>query len=136
MMADKDDDAPVSPAVSNVRPISERAAAKPPPVRTLSAVDLIGTHRRGDLARAIDAAIVDVSAKVRDRDTYGPKGKVTLTIAIERDPKSNALIFKPGVKKAEPDQLVADGYYFQTDDGRLTRQDPRQTDLEEFSGRE
>ncbi len=132
MMADKDDETPAS----NVRPISQQARPKPPPVKTLSAVDIIGTHRRGDLARAIDQALTDVAAKVRDRDTYGAKGKVTIAIAIERDPKSNALIFRPGVKKAEPDQLVADGYYFQTEDGAITRQDPRQTDIEEYSGRD
>ncbi len=129
MMADKDE------PETNVTPISKQAAPRPPQVKTLSVVELIAAHRRGDLARALDAAVEQVATKVRDAENYAARGKVTLNLTIERGGRGE-LTVKPAVKVGEPDKLIGDGSYFATESGLLTRQDPRQTDLEEFTDRD
>ena len=129
MMADKDE------PETNVTPLSRQAAPRPPQVKSLSVVELIATHRRGDLARALDAAVEQVAGKVRDGENYAPKGKVTLNLTIERDQRG-ALLIRPAVKLGEPDKLIGEGFYFTTEGGTLTRQDPIQTDLEEFTDRD
>ncbi len=56
------------------------------------------------------------------------KGRFTFSIAIKPF-KGDALVFTPDLKLAEPKEEVAQGVFYASEDGVLSRQDPRQREF-------
>jgi hypothetical protein len=62
-------------------------------------------------------------------DKLRGKGKVTITLGIGPMKGSTALVLQPSLKITKPEPDPEPGVFFATEDGALTRHDPKQREL-------
>ncbi|XBQ15822.1 MAG: hypothetical protein ABL308_12795 [Oceanicaulis sp.] len=103
-----------------------KAGGKP---KALSAIELLETHRRGDILDELDAAIAEVVEKVAE---YAGKGSVTLKLDFALG-NGGVIELRPKVERKRPAKPIGIGVLFHQGEGRIARNDLRQTDLEEFT---
>ena len=95
----------------------------------LNAMELLTTHRRGEIARALDAARDEVLAAVKDT---GAAGSVTLKLTWKPN-KAGQIELIPVVTAKKPAKPLGVGIFWAAEDAdgrvRLSRRDPDQGDL-------
>lgn len=87
-------------------------------------LQLLQTHRRGEIPGEADAALTDVLAALRE---HGGKGKLTLTLNMKLN-KTGQIELQPDLKMEKPRRAMSTGLFFTNDDGHLMRRDPNQGD--------
>lgn len=97
--------------------------------KALGFIELLETHRRGDIITAAEEALQEVTQAVIER---GGKGGVSIKLAVSLD-KGGVIKLVPSVEAKKPAKPISDGFYFDQGDGLLGRFDPRQSDIEDFS---
>lgn len=92
-------------------------------------VELLNTHRRGEIARALDDARGEVLAAVADT---GASGSVTLKLTFKPN-KAGQIEMLPEVTHRKPARPLGVGIFWAAPGGegraRLSRRDPDQGDL-------
>lgn len=92
---------------------------------TLSFLEFLQTHRRGELLHEANDQLTELMAAVK---RTGGKGELTLKLPFKvNDAGQIECIPKLSCKK--PTKPLGVGIYFVTDDGELTRRDPQQDDF-------
>lgn len=91
-------------------------------------IDFVGTLRRGTLLDDAAEALQEVTQAVQET---GKPGTVTIQFQVRPASKHDATMLvirdKVSAKTPEPDR--AETVFFATDDGQLSRRDPRQPEL-------
>ena len=93
-------------------------------------IDYVGTHRQ--LETRCDEALEELVKGVVEN---GGTGKLTLTINVKAQ-GDGQLLYKAAVKTDVPRPGVPDSIFFGDEDGKLSRSDPRQMDIEDEVARE
>ncbi len=94
---------------------------------SINFLELIQSFRRGELLAQADrqlAKIIEVMA-----DTGGD-GSLTITIPLKFN-KAGQIEVTPKVTSKVPQKAMGTGIYFADDEGRLSRRDPNQMDIED-----
>lgn len=81
------------------------------------------------------AALIDANKELREVvmavKSTGKKGSITLKIDIEPDKTDDTVVtFQPDVTKKVPKKAYAKGLFYVSDNGDVSREDPRQQELE------
>lgn len=101
------------------------AKASPAPADSaISFLQLLQSHRRGEIPAEADAALTDILTALRE---HGGKGKLTLTLNLKLN-KTGQIELIPDIKAEKPRRAMATGLFFADDEGRLMRRDPNQAD--------
>lgn len=100
------------------------AKAAAPADPAISFLQLLQSHRRGEIPAEADAALTDILTALRE---HGGKGKLTLTLNLKLN-KTGQIELVPDIKAEKPRRAMATGMFFTDDDGRLMRRDPNQAD--------
>ena len=98
--------------------------SKKPAEQPISFLNLMQTHRRGEIPSEADAAMTAILTALRE---HGGKGKLTLTLNFKLG-KSGQVEITPDLKSEKPRRAMSTGLFFATDDGELSRRDPAQPD--------
>ena len=93
----------------------------------LNILELIQTFRRGELLSEGDSKLSELVEAMR---TTGEGGALTLTLKFKVN-KAGQLECDPTLALKKPSRALGTGIFFATDDGRLTRRDPNQMDIED-----
>lgn len=93
----------------------------------LNFLELMQNFRRGELLHQCDQMLTDLMEAVAETGSTG-------SMSLKMDFKPNKagqleVTIKPTTKK--PVRDIGKGIYFTTEDGRLTRRDPNQMDIED-----
>lgn len=99
-------------------------AKTPAPEQSISFLQLLQSHRRGEIPNEADAALTDILTALRE---HGGKGKLTLTLTLKLN-KTGQIELAPDLKSEKPRRAMSTGLFFADDDGRLLRRDPNQGD--------
>lgn len=99
-------------------------AQTPAPEQSINFLQLLQSHRRGEIPAVADAALTDILTALRE---HGGKGKLTLTLNLELN-KTGQVELIPDIKSVKPRRTMSTGLFFTDDDGRLMRRDPNQSD--------
>lgn len=99
-------------------------ARTPAPEQPITFLQLLQSHRRGEIPTEADQALTDILAALRE---HGGKGKLTLTLNMKLN-KSGQIELTPDLKSEKPRRAMSQGLYFADDDGNLSRRDPNQGD--------
>jgi len=97
------------------------------PKHELNFLELLQNFRRGDLLHHCDTMLTELMAAVAETGSAG-----AMTLKMEFKPNKAGQLevtMKPTSKK--PVRELGKGIYFTTEDGRLTRRDPNQMDIED-----
>ena len=93
----------------------------------LNFLELIQSFRRGELLTEGDAKLGELVDAIR---RTGSGGDLSMTLKIKVN-KAGQLEIVPEMKIKKPSRALGTGIYFATDEGRLTRRDPHQMDIED-----
>ncbi|SEN94942.1 hypothetical protein SAMN04488103_109165 [Gemmobacter aquatilis] len=93
----------------------------------LNFLEFLQTFRRGELLNEGDQKLTELMEAIRDT---GGNGSLTLKINFKVN-KAGQLEATPDLTVKKPARALGTGIYFATDDGRLTRRDPNQMDIED-----
>jgi hypothetical protein len=96
----------------------------------LSLMEFLQTHRRGELLHEADDALTLLITAIRD---IGGAGCITIKLPFKQN-KAGQLECTPSVDVKAPRKPLATGIYYASGDGRLTRRDPKQMDIEDMPG--
>ena len=108
------------------------AKAAPATEPAITFLQLLQSHRRGEIPTEADAALTDILTALRE---HGGKGKLTLALGFELN-KTGQIVLKPDMKIEKPRRNMSTGLFFTDDDGRLMRRDPNQGDwVDEMAAR-
>lgn len=99
-------------------------AKTPPAEQAVSFLQLLQSHRRGEIPVEADAALTDILTALR---LHGGKGKLTLTLNLKLN-KTGQVELAPDLKAEKPRRAMSTGLFFTDDDGKLMRRDPNQAD--------
>jgi hypothetical protein len=99
-------------------------AKTPAPEPSITFLQLLQTHRRGEIPSEADDALSDILTALRE---HGGKGKLTLTLNLKLN-KTGQIELTPDLKAEKPRRAMSTGLFFADDDGRLLRRDPNQGD--------
>lgn len=103
-------------------------ATKGAPMRNeLNFLEFIQTFRRGELLAEGDDKLNELVAAIQ---RTGAGGSLTLKLAIKVN-KAGQLEVTPDLAMKKPTRTLGVGIYYASDDGRLSRRDPNQGDLED-----
>ncbi len=106
--------------------------AKPASEPPITFLQLLQSHRRGEIPNEADAALTDILAALRE---HGGKGKLTLTLNLKLN-KTGQIELAPDLKAEKPRRAMSTGLFFTDDDGNLMRRDPNQGDwVDEIASR-
>lgn len=94
---------------------------------SLKFIEFLQTFRRGELLARADEELARVIEAIAEN---GGTGSVTITLPFKRN-KADQLECQPTVKGKVPERPIGLGVYWANEDGRLTRRDPRQMDIED-----
>ncbi|MES2814501.1 MAG: hypothetical protein V4720_06365 [Pseudomonadota bacterium] len=103
--------------------LSQMAKA-PAPDPAIGFLQLLQTHRRGEISTEADAALTDILTALRE---FGGAGKLTLTLKLKLN-KTGQIELAPDLKTEKPRRAMSTGLFFADQDGRLLRRDPDQPD--------
>jgi len=90
----------------------------------LNFLEFLSSFRRGELLREADTQLSDMMQAVMDT---GSGGELTLKLPFKVN-KAGQIECVPAVTSKKPRRQMGTGVYYLTDEGRLTRRDPAQTD--------
>jgi len=99
-------------------------ARTPAPDQPITFLQLLQSHRRGEIPAEADAALTDILTAMRE---HGGKGKLTLTLNLKLN-KTGQVELAPDLKVEKPRRAMSTGLFFTDDDGNLMRRDPNQGD--------
>lgn len=93
-----------------------------------SLTDVMGQIRGGYALNEGGKRLAEAIAAVK---ATGKKGSVTFTIDIEMDKTDERIVkLKPSVKAKIPEKGFSEGIFFLGPDGRLTKEDPAQVEMQ------
>ncbi|PTX48707.1 hypothetical protein IQ03_02207 [Gemmobacter caeni] len=93
----------------------------------LNFLEFLQTFRRGELLAAGDGRLTELMEAIRET---GQGGSLTLKFNFKVN-KAGQLEITPDLSIKRPQRAIGTGIYYATDDGRLTRRDPNQLDIED-----
>lgn len=93
----------------------------------LNFLELIQSFRRGELLRIGDSELSKVMQAMTDT---GGDGSITITIPLKFN-KAGQIEVTPKITSKVPQRAMGTGIYFADDEGRLSRRDPNQMDIED-----
>jgi hypothetical protein len=93
----------------------------------LNFLELIQSFRRGELLAEGDQRLNELIEAIR---ATGGAGNMTLKMDFKPN-KAGQLECVPSLTIKKPARPLGTGIFFATDDGRLTRRDPNQMDIED-----
>lgn len=93
----------------------------------LNFLELIQSFRRGELLTEGDTKLSELIEAIRDT---GGSGTLSLKLNFKTN-KAGQLECVPDLSIKKPTRALGTGIFFATDDGRLTRRDPNQMDIED-----
>lgn len=93
----------------------------------LNFLEFIQTFRRGELLAEGDDKLNELVAAIQ---RTGAGGSLTLKLAIKVN-KAGQLEVTPDLAMKKPTRTLGVGIYYASDDGRLSRRDPNQGDIED-----
>lgn len=91
----------------------------------LNFVGLLSSHRRGELVHEADDLLAEMVAAITE---YGGVGELTLKLKVKRN-EAEQLEIQPLLTMKKPRRALGMGIFYSSDDGKLSRRDPRQGDL-------
>ncbi|WYK04444.1 hypothetical protein DWF04_015660 [Cereibacter sphaeroides f. sp. denitrificans] len=98
----------------------------------LNFLEFIQTFRRGELLEQGDQMLNELVDAVQ---LTGGKGSLTITLPLSMN-KAGQIECTPKVDVKKPRRAMGSGIYYATNDGRLTRRDPSQSEMfDELEGR-
>ncbi len=108
------------------------AKTTPAAEQSISFLQLLQSHRRGEIPAEADAALTDILTALRE---HGGKGKLTMTLNLKLN-KTGQIELAPDLKVEKPRRAMSTGLFFTDDDGKLMRRDPNQGDwVDEMAAR-
>ena len=93
----------------------------------LNFLELIQTFRRGELLRQGDDQLERIIAGMKET---GGDGELTIKLPFKFN-KGGQIECTPKISAKIPQAAMGTGIFFADDDGRLTRRDPNQMDIED-----
>ena len=99
----------------------------PPPPRDLTFLELLQSHRRGEVIARADDLLAELVEAVA---TTGSSGDITIKLPLKVN-KAGQIEITPEITMKKPRPPMATGIYFASETNRLTRSDPRQMDIED-----
>ncbi len=99
----------------------------PQPDHSINFLELIQSFRRGELLRTADAELEKVIEAMADT---GGDGQLQITIPLKFN-KAGQIEVTPKVTSKVPQKAMGTGIYFADDEGKLSRRDPNQLDIED-----
>lgn len=93
----------------------------------LNFLEFLQNFRRGELLTEGDEKMDELMTAIHKT---GNGGEFTMKIKFKNN-KAGQLEIDPSVTIKRPTRPLGTGIYFLTDEGRLTRRDPRQMDIED-----
>lgn len=93
----------------------------------LNFLEFLQSFRRGELLADGDDKLNELMDAMSRCDG---NGSMTISLKFTRN-KSGQLEVTPGIAIKKPSRALGTGIYFSTDDGRLSRRDPNQLDIED-----
>ncbi|OJY25787.1 MAG: hypothetical protein BGP11_11185 [Rhodobacterales bacterium 65-51] len=93
----------------------------------LNFLEFLQTFRRGELLAAGDGRLSELMEAIRET---GQGGSLTLKFSFKVN-KAGQLEITPDLSIKRPQRAIGTGIYYATDEGRLTRRDPNQLDIED-----
>lgn len=97
------------------------------PDNSINFLELVQSFRRGELLNQADRQLAKVIEAMADT---GGDGSLTITIPLKFN-KAGQIEVTPKVTSKVPQKAIGTGIYFADDDGRLSRRDPNQMDIED-----
>lgn len=94
---------------------------------TVNFLALIQGFRRGDLVAEGDLKLNELMTAVA---ATGEGGNLTLALAVKLN-KAGQVEITPAIKMKKPERALGVGIFYLGDDGRLSRRDPNQMDIED-----
>lgn len=99
----------------------------PHPKHSVNFLELMQSFRRGEMLRVADAELEKVMQAMTDT---GGDGCLTIKIPLKFN-KAGQVEVTPSITSKIPQRAMGTGIYFADDDGRLSRRDPNQLDIED-----
>lgn len=93
-------------------------------------VELLTVHRGGELEAACSEKLDEIGAAMRD---HGGKASLTLKLDFKKT-KHGHIEVDAKVTAKIPEPELRPSIFFMTEDGRFSRRDPSQTDIEDIPG--
>lgn len=97
------------------------------PDHTINFLEFLRTFRRGQLLSEGDAELEKVITAMHDT---GGDGSLTITLPFKLN-KAGQIECTPTIKAKIPQRPMGTGIYWADDEGRLSRRDPNQMDIED-----
>jgi len=97
------------------------------PNHSINFLEFLQSFRRGDLLREGDRKLAEVIEAMTET---GGDGKITIELPFKRN-KAGQIECTPKVSAKIPQKPMGTGIYFSDDEGRLSRRDPNQLDIED-----
>lgn len=94
---------------------------------SLNFLEFLQGFRRGELLAQIDQQLGEVIQAMAET---GSDGEVAIKLPFKLN-KAGQIECTPKVTAKTPRSVIGTGIFFADDDGRLTRRDPRQMDIED-----
>lgn len=101
-----------------------------PPKHELNFLEFLQGFRRGEILQSADDKLVELMTAIQQT---AQGGSMTLKLAFKVN-KGGQIEITPDLTMKKPTRALGTGIYFASDDGRLTRRDPNQRDIEEIPG--
>lgn len=98
-----------------------------PKDQSINFLEFLQSFRRGELLRHADEELARIVAAMKDT---GGDGKLTIELPLKFN-KAMQIEINPKLTPKIPQRPIGTGIYFADDDGRLTRRDPNQYDIED-----
>jgi hypothetical protein len=97
------------------------------PNHSINFMEFLQSFRRGELLREGDTKLAEVIEAMTET---GGDGEITIKLPFKRN-KAGQIECTPKVTAKLPQRPMGTGIYFADDEGRLSRRDPSQYDIED-----
>ncbi|WP_136441602.1 hypothetical protein [Pacificoceanicola onchidii] len=94
---------------------------------SINFLEFLQTFRRGELLREVDHQLAKVTDAMHET---GGDGELTIKLPFKFN-KAGQIECVPSIAAKPPKKPMGTGLYFLTDEGRLSRRDPNQMDIED-----
>ncbi|UWQ59941.1 hypothetical protein K3722_07370 [Leisingera caerulea] len=99
----------------------------PLPNHTINFLEFLQSFRRGQLLHEADEHLEKVISAMAET---GGDGEITIKLPFKRN-KAGQIECTPKISSKTPHRQMGTGIYFADDEGRLSRRDPNQMDIED-----
>lgn len=103
-----------------------------PPDHTINFMEFLTSFRRGQLMREADKVLRRITEAMMET---GNDGEITIKLPLKFN-KAGQIEIDPKITVKIPQTNLGTGIYFVDDDGRMTRRDPAQLDIEDEIARQ